>query len=132
MNDEATVSSLRWLPPFVAASVAVLGTHLFPAPDSHNLAWEFFYGIGYYVSGFVPHRYALNPSIGYIGFLLWPLLATALVFFLARIALRSSRFWRVVAASIFALSILLWISSERANTIARHCPIFTNYSAANY
>ncbi|MEO7191987.1 MAG: hypothetical protein ABI051_13115 [Vicinamibacterales bacterium] len=104
----------------------------FSASAVHNLPWEFFYGLGFYIAGFVFHPDAFNRTIGIIGYLLWPLLATVLVFFLARIAIRSSRPWRIVAAGVFAASVMLWINHERANDIARRWPIFTIYAAANF
>lgn len=121
--------------PFVVPLVAVvLGMHsVFFVPNVHNLIWESVYGVGYYVSGFIFRPYTLNPTIGLIGFILWPLIATVIVSLLTLLAIRASPRWRILALGVFVVSLLIWIDDAQANELCRKgWPIFYNYYFVNF
>ena len=133
MNDKQHTRSLRWLPFLIAAVAAFLGMHLFFVSNGHNLLWECVYGIGYFLSGLVFHLYVLNRSIGVIGFLVWPAIATSLVFILVRLVIRRSLLCILLTAGAFLASFVIWIDDAQANALVdRGLPIFYNCYATNF
>jgi hypothetical protein len=133
MSNGELVSCLRALPFLLAVAAPFLGMHLFRLSAKHNLLWECLYGLGYFVSGFFLHPYALNRSIWFICSVLWPLIVSTFVFFVARRVICASRQLRIITATALLGSLSLWVSDDRANALAEnYWPIFCNYYATNF
>jgi hypothetical protein len=79
------------VPLFVTIVALLFGIFLpIVAQNSHNVFWESLYGFGFYISGFVARSYVANAFVGWIGLLVWPLIACIIVFLVARAVMRSS------------------------------------------
>jgi hypothetical protein len=74
------------VPLLVTVVAAFFGLFLpIAAQNTHNVFWGALYGIGFYLAGFVARGYVGNAFVGLVGLLVWPLLASASVFVLARL-----------------------------------------------
>ena|SRR5882724_9688831 len=123
------------LVPLVVTVVAAFSGMFLPmiAGNSHNVVWESLYGIGFYVAGFVAHGYVGNAFVGLVGLLVWPLLACAIVFLLARLVVRSSLTTRGIVAVLFAASLFACVSRDTSNYLSsRGAPLYWNLYATFY
>ena len=103
------------------------------AGNSHNVVWESLYGIGFYLAGLFMRSYVSNAFVGLVGLLLWPLLASAIVFFLARVVVGSSLTIRGIVGVLFAASLFACVSHDTSNYLSRRgAPLYWNLYATFY
>jgi hypothetical protein len=101
--------------------------------NTHNVVWESVYGLGFFVAGFFAHGYTGNPVVGIIGLLVWPLAASAIVFFLARCSIDSTGMIRLLIGVLFVVSLFTCVSHETENYLSVHgAPLYWNLYATFY
>jgi hypothetical protein len=122
------------VPLLVTVVAAFFGLFLpIAAQNTHNVFWGALYGIGFYLAGFVARGYVGNAFVGLVGLLVWPLLASASVFVLARLAMRSSGMTRAIVAILFAASIFACVGHDTENYLSSHgAPLYWNLYATFY
>jgi hypothetical protein len=122
------------IPLLITILAAFFGMFLpITAHNSHNVVWELFYGLGFYVSGFVARGYVANAFVGWVGLLVWPLIASSIAFLVARLVMRSSRKTRAAVGILFAASLFACVSHETENYLSsRGAPLYWNLYAAFY
>jgi hypothetical protein len=123
------------LVPLVVTIVAAFFGMFLPivAQNSHNVLWESLYGLGFYVSRFVASGHAAKASVGWVGLLVWPLIASGVVFLVARAVMRSSPTTRTVLGILFIASLFVCISHDTENYLSsRGAPLYWNLYATFY
>jgi hypothetical protein len=82
---------------------------------------------------FVARGYVANAFVGWVGLLVWPLIASSIVFLVARLVMRSSRKTRAAVGILFAASLFACVSHETENYLSsRGAPLYWNLYAAFY
>jgi hypothetical protein len=121
--------------PLVVTLIAAFCGMFLPiaAENTHNVVWESVYGLGFYVVGFVAHGYTGNPLLGIVGLLVWPLAASAIVFFLARYSISRTGVTRLIIGILFVVSLFACVSHDTENYLSvRGAPLYWNLYATFY
>ena len=122
------------LPLFVTIVALLFGIFLpIVAQNSHNVFWESLYGLGFYISGFVARSYVANAFVGWIGLLVWPLIACIIVFLVAGAVMRSSPTTRLAVGILFVVSLFACVSHDTESYFSsRRAPLYWNLYATFY